>query len=590
MNMDTESEYRESSSEHETTSSAHSSPSVSPKRQGPLFHKKRRRESFNELSEAPSPKRIKGDFNAAYVILLNEDIQDASLGLIHGEENSALGYTQIGEVIWSIREKNAFFAAVSCLGKHDVANISARIGTKSESEVQQYLVLLDAPQQRRSGDGGRKTPLAIVPADIPAAVEIGDECVAALEAAADGVATRQQAYEEEREKRRWGSRWLITLPLSQLLEDSFTLQQERLRSTRWPRKPKPPLGDEDGQTEQPRSRNREKDDVALSFLELFSIQNWLRLSKHVFMNSAVADSNWHSLSEDHEEPAIRATAFADFRRLALSITKRLVLATIYVTESRTRAKRVDDPQKRRKRRVKVEDVAAAVSSLGMVRNRKEFWARCARRLQLNVVDDSVGEGDLTDRGDGDIGIEGRDIDPEDCVSTVASSPESEADNIEGSAKANVVGSHKVISYDEVEILLGYRAVNRIPSRAESQDSASSSSGDSASSADEYESDDEDSQTDLADESEKQNTKADTGRVKQESDESLNQIAIAQDIEEALVYLVPIKNIREKASTRRAIESRIWAEHRLERDAEQLDLQASEKAEADLWAMLRDNSN
>ncbi|RWA05673.1 hypothetical protein EKO27_g9439, partial [Xylaria grammica] len=155
MDVDSDDEGRQSSSEPDIPRSPiHNTPSVSPTQGSTRGRRKRRAEGFIERVGPPPFKRVKGDFNSAYVNLLNQDIRDASSGLIHSEEHPELGHTQIGAVVWSAAEKKVFFAAVSRLGKDDAAGISARIGTKSELEVRQYLIFLDAAKRRQHGDEG----------------------------------------------------------------------------------------------------------------------------------------------------------------------------------------------------------------------------------------------------------------------------------------------------------------------------------------------------------------------------------------------------------------------------------------------------
>ncbi|KAI1823131.1 hypothetical protein F4861DRAFT_512018 [Xylaria intraflava] len=614
MAADSESEYRESSSEHEAARSpTHNPPSASPTRRSAPLHTRRKRRRGEPVG--PPPKRVKSGFNAAYLNLLNQDIQDASAGLIHDRENPELEHTQIGEVIWSAAEKNIFFAAVGRLGKDNVAGISARIGTKSEPEVRQYLILLDLTKQRRSHEE-RRAQCLLPPADIPAAVEIGAECVAALEATAGELALRQEVHEEHVEKARWGSQWLITASLAQILEDSFPDQQEEdSRPTLQPRKGKRRLKDEKEQNENPRltKANQEERDgflEELPFLQLFHVQNWLQLSDRVFMNSAMSDGNWHALSTTGEPPAIRATAFADFYGLALSITRRLVLAAMYMTESRIRTKSLDATRRRSEPRVRVEDVAAAVSSLGMENSRTAFWARCARRFQLNIVDDSSGGGDFTDQEDEGANTEGdRDTDTENHAAAIMSPPGHEIDDPESDAGENETDNYEIMDYDEVEAALDYPVVDDVHGRPGTPDSHMSSTTESISSTPESELDEED-QEELGSERDEEGFKRenrqeatqDTPENVEMTDQTpnhgpdeggLDQAAIAQDIEEAMVYslyLAPMQySTTEAAPTRHAIESRILAEHRRERDAELLDLKTSADAEADLWAILCGNS-
>jgi hypothetical protein len=85
-----------------------------------------------------------------------------------------------------------------------------------------------------------------------------------------------------------------------------------------------------------------------------------------------------------EEPAVRATALEDFYALAVEVTRRLVAATIFVGEARVKARRDLYPESRN--RVWKQDVEAAALSLGLPTNSRRFWAKCARRLRLDVYE------------------------------------------------------------------------------------------------------------------------------------------------------------------------------------------------------------
>ena len=255
-----------------------------------------------------------------------------------------LGNSQIGLTKWTAAEKELFFEALTRLGPDDAAGIAARIRTKGEFETAQYLRLLREVGTSRKR--GRELDM-LVAADVPAAVELSQACCSALEDAADAISLRQETHEETLERQRWGQeRWLITKVNRRDVERD------------------PP----------PQSKQA---------VDLFCLKTWLRLSDRVFMNAAYEEYNWRSVSD--EQPALRTTTLVDFHSLVVSVVRRLVAATIYVTESRIHAKRAVHADLQRQ--VSRRDVDAAVLSLGFPANSRRFWARCARRLRLNVYDD-----------------------------------------------------------------------------------------------------------------------------------------------------------------------------------------------------------
>jgi RNA polymerase I-specific transcription initiation factor RRN5 len=115
------------------------------------------------------------------------------------------------------------------------------------------------------------------------------------------------------------------------------------------------------------------------------LKTWLELSERIFMNPAAPreHENWRSfVTEDGETPSIRYTAFADFYTLAVSITQRLVQATLFFAMSRLRS--TDSKTFGRKPLVKTKDVYAATKVLGLKQDSKEVWRGAARRCGLRV--------------------------------------------------------------------------------------------------------------------------------------------------------------------------------------------------------------
>jgi len=313
--------------------------------------------SPQEEEERPF-KRSRANFNHEYLDLLNDDIRDTTDQFVPGD-STELFPSQVGITYWTTAEKEVFYEALSRLGPDKAADIAARIRTKGELEVAQYLHLLERTAKARKQ--GRELQHT-VPTEIPAAIELSQACCSALEEAADGISVRQDAYEELEEKRQWGTdHWLIT-----------------------------------------RSNRREIEKAAppeLNSVKLFRTKAWLDLSERVFMNAAFSEYNWASVSE--ERPSIRATALEDFYSLTASVTRRIVAATIYVSESSHTARAKDLVDAGLKREVRRQDVEAAVLSLGFPTNSQKFWAGCPRRLRLEIYDDE-GSGNGVDEEEPEI--------------------------------------------------------------------------------------------------------------------------------------------------------------------------------------------
>lgn len=115
----------------------------------------------------------------------------------------------------------------------------------------------------------------------------------------------------------------------------------------------------------------------------------LALSREIFMNrSDDVPSPWphwsHYISEVATEPSIYRTAFNDFHRLVISVTKRLVQTAIVQATSRIRSQR-SRKEKGSYPLVRSRDVRTAIDVLGMKRDGTERWRGVPRRCGLKVT-------------------------------------------------------------------------------------------------------------------------------------------------------------------------------------------------------------
>lgn len=292
-------------------------------------------------------KRLKSWYNNEYRELLNLDIHDVAARSI-AEGKGQLEESQIGCSIWTTNEKDLFFSALSRLGRDNIQQIASRIGSKSEIGVQEYIHLLHHETMEKPNKLLGLT-------DLPAAIEISDECCGLLERAGDALASRQERAEEEIEQEKWGDLWLLDSKASKRLE--------RRRK------------DEAGRREL---------EGTLPAANLFHLRNWLELSRRVFMNPDTEDDNWETIAEPGETPAIRSTAFEDFHSLAVSITKRLISTTLFCTMSRQRA---TGAKTIKHAEVNQNDVEAAVKILSLKLNSQDLWRKCARRCNIKIFDE-----------------------------------------------------------------------------------------------------------------------------------------------------------------------------------------------------------
>ncbi|POR39484.1 RNA polymerase I-specific transcription initiation factor rrn5 [Tolypocladium paradoxum] len=429
-------------------------------------------------------KRHKGILNTEYIELLNRDIDDAAHRVCLDDDFN-LGHSQIGLTTWSPLEKRQFFEALARLGRHNLPGIASRVNSKSLVEIQHYINFLqDAQGRRRQFD--RRSILET--AEYPAAVELSQRCCHAQEEASDAVSLRQEQKERQREETKWGSYWDITPRIAVKLDQG-----------------------QDADVNQP-----------LPFAQLFHLSRWLRLSDRFFMNSSIPGSNWNYI--DDVPPSMWATTFEDFYSLAMSVTRRLVQATLFISMSRIRAKRELFPNTRDI--VRRKDVEAAIASLGMPPNAQHHWLKSARRLRLDVYREPP------DRDE-------------------------EADQ-------------EPMTYDEVETALSDEQDGDGPKQTKAsivtQDSASSSSSSSSSS------DDGDEVT-TNDSDEEKMTPED------EEEQEIN-----REANEILWYSAA--GLRDVQGARQALKRRIAMERRQEEQADRRDEHASYQAETAMWSVLQ----
>lgn len=326
----------------------------SPARGSPAHASPLKRPAGDEALPRPF-KRQRGMLNMDYLDLLNQEIEDAAQRVCLDDDDN-LPSSHLGLTSWSGLEKRLFFEAVARMGRDNLEGIATRIGSKSVVEIKQYLVLLEQEKQVRSLSDSR-TVLEM--ASYPAAVELSQSCCRALEETADTISVKQERREQQREEKKWGDVWDLTPDIASRLEKG---DAQLLEGIKFP---------------------------SAAF---FDVPQWLRLSQEIFMNSSIPSENCAYL--DEAPPSIWATTLEDFYSLVVSFTRRLIQTTIFASMSRIR-----DAQNYRagamRNVIRRKDVQAAAKLLNLSPNSNEFWVRSARRLRLNVYDDSAGQTEET---------------------------------------------------------------------------------------------------------------------------------------------------------------------------------------------------
>ncbi|KAF7121733.1 hypothetical protein CNMCM5793_009285 [Aspergillus hiratsukae] len=271
-----------------------------------------------------------------------------------GSENYAA--TQNGVAIWTSQEKEILFSMLDRKGKNGVAEIAQAIGSKSELEVQEHLKLLHRGLERQHlRDRHSRT---VVLGEVPAALEISQECCKALDDYAELLALEEQRSEDVVGRKLHQNVWIVDREIAEMVEEQLEERDE---------------------TPLPGSS-------VYVTAEFFNIKKWIRLSERFFMNagSPRLEDNWLNVACADETPSITADALADFYALAISVTRRLVHSTLFFAMSRLRNMR--ETGNRKARIVRSRDVRTALNVLNMPQDRFDFWVGLARRCSLQVAD------------------------------------------------------------------------------------------------------------------------------------------------------------------------------------------------------------
>ncbi|GIK03948.1 hypothetical protein Aspvir_008023 [Aspergillus viridinutans] len=264
--------------------------------------------------------------------------------------------TQNGVAIWTSQEKEILFSMLDRKGENGIAEIAQAIGSKSELEVQEHLKLLHRGLERQHvRDSHSRT---IVLGEVPAALEISQECCKALDDYAELLSLEEQRTEDVVGRKLHQNVWIVDREIAEMVEEQLEERDE---------------------TPLPGSS-------VYVTAELFNIDKWIRLSERFFMNAGGPrlEDNWLNVACADETPSITADALADFYALAISVTRRLVHSTLFFAMSRLRNMR--ETGNRKARIVRSRDVKTALNVLNMPQDRFDFWVGLARRCSLQVAD------------------------------------------------------------------------------------------------------------------------------------------------------------------------------------------------------------
>ena len=320
--------------------------------------------SFTGLPPSSKWERLQPLYNDRYLELFQETAYIAPDYL----QGSGYVTSQIGAVMWEAAEKARFFQALPSIGRHDLPQLSHRVGTKSMLEVKSYLNQLENAEIDRQLF--EKQTKNISQADVPAAVEIGAECETRLEQAADALSAFQEQYDYTLGQQDTALPFIVNLDVAFQLDETT---DEVVKN-----------GDDLSEEAREHSQNPH---------EIFNLATFIELSEKFFMHGSRRhpDDNWRALAEDGEKPAVTQQVIADFHELVVSILRRLMQTTLFLTQSRLKASTTK--HQALQRAVTAEDVHSAVIVLKLKDEVWDYWTNLPRRFGFRVVSGSHRRGD-----------------------------------------------------------------------------------------------------------------------------------------------------------------------------------------------------
>lgn len=314
----------------------------------------------------PSSKwdRLQPFYSDRYVELFQESAV-TKLDYFQGSEYET---SQIGGVTWEAPEKVRFYEALPRVGRHNLPVLVQHIGTKSELEVKSYLDHLRNAETDRQLF--KKQTKNISKSEILAAIEIGPDCDAQLEQAADALAAFQEQYNHAFGQQEISQPFIVDYDVASRL-DAKT--EESLNAD--------DRSDIDGEVTDSDSH------------ELFNLLTFIELSSNLYMHGSRSthNYNWRAFAEEGESPAMTQQVILEFHELVVNLVRRLVQTTLFLAQSRHRASttRHQTPT----RVVSEGDVLAALTVLKSKSDLWEYWTKLPRRFGFRVVSGSHRKGD-----------------------------------------------------------------------------------------------------------------------------------------------------------------------------------------------------
>lgn len=310
-----------------------------------------------------------------YRDLLNSVITDAAARNPGLSDEGLTTSSQIGASLWTSQEKDCLFRRMCLTGRHDLPFLHRAVPSKSEAEINVYLQLLEEGRKLSTFDA----------IDMPAAAEVSEECVRALEASANSISTQINDRDKALQQAEFGENWLIDMESAYYIDlaydQSSEEDQEKLEE-----------GSEYEDAKASVSENLPLIAESDASISLLRPSSFLELSRTLFMNSSeYPDHNWQRadfIEESVTGPAIFRGAFEDLHNIVVSLTRRLVQVSLFQAMTRLRAGDSSRHDWSPAPLVREVDVHSALDVLNIKANAREYWATAARRCKVHVLTES----------------------------------------------------------------------------------------------------------------------------------------------------------------------------------------------------------
>ena len=310
-------------------------------------------------------KRVRVHYSDEYLHLFRSTYEASD----DETENDRLTDSQIGSIQWQRHEKSELFKGLARHGKRELLRVALDIGTKSELEVSDFVDKIKQAETDRQMFKAQTKNVAF--ADIPAAIEIGQECERVLDLASEALTAFQERYDlSVASKSR--QLWLVDKDVAIRLDEQHDKsEQHEVESA---------VEDIPHETVIP-------EDIGLKSLALFHLGVMLKLGEEVFTNQPKASNDNHkrSLSEDKQPATIMVDTVVELYDIVKNLTRRLVQTVLFIAKSRLRSTSRDSYQPSFK--VSRADVEAALDVLSMPADSWDYWKSLPRRAGFKVVDD-----------------------------------------------------------------------------------------------------------------------------------------------------------------------------------------------------------